>query len=431
MILPQVQICTNCRRHQQYHPGTCPVCQQSRPLGYPGHSDSALICAGCAGAPSVFACTQCGHEDHPYGSSRCARCILDERLTALLTDPDTGQVHEALRPVFDTILNSERPQTGIYWLARPPGTGPRLLARMARGEMPISHDTFANLPMDPGHNYLHELLTAVGVLPAYEPKIERILPWLKDLASTLTPAHGQMLTQFARWKVLRRLRQHAEHGVLTKGMVHRARNTLHASAQLMAWAEGQGLMLSELTQPTIEFYLDARPPSTASTLARFIRWANASGETSITVVSAAPPKAEVTMSDSERWDAVALLLGDTQLRPSLRIAGLFMLLFAQSITRICQIRTDQITITDDLVSVTFKDTPVQMPDPSPPSSATTSPIADRPPTPPATTAGYFPEGSPDVTSRPRTSEVSSSISASTRTPRNTPPCSLSPDRSRT
>jgi hypothetical protein len=65
-----------------------------------------IVCASCAGAESVFACRECGREDHPYGINRCARCFLRERLTELLTYPGTGQIHTRLRPVFDELVNS-------------------------------------------------------------------------------------------------------------------------------------------------------------------------------------------------------------------------------------------------------------------------------------------------------------------------------------
>lgn len=106
-----------------------------------------------------FACTECGHEDHPYGARRCARCILRERLT----DPSTGAVHTRLRPVFDELLGSELPQTGIWWLLKKPGTGPALLARMARGEIDIAHETFRDLPQDRAHDWLRDRLAATGV----------------------------------------------------------------------------------------------------------------------------------------------------------------------------------------------------------------------------------------------------------------------------
>jgi hypothetical protein len=154
-----------------------------RPLAW--LHDELVVCASCAGVESIFACRECGREDHPYGGSRCARCILRERLTDLLTDPATGQVHTRLRPVFDELVGSERPQTGIWWLRKKPGIGPPLLQQMARGEIEISHETFRGLPSDRPHDYLRSLLVAVGVLAPIEIQIERMLPWIEEVVAEL------------------------------------------------------------------------------------------------------------------------------------------------------------------------------------------------------------------------------------------------------
>lgn len=149
---------------------------------------------------------ECGCEDHPYGGSRCARCILRERLTELLTDPSTGQIHQRLRPVFDELVGSERPQTGIWWLRKKPGVGPRLLGQMARGQLEISHDTFRSLPSDRAHDYLRSLLAAVGVLEPFDIRIERMLPWIEGVIADLPSEHAALIRQFAHWQVLRQMR---------------------------------------------------------------------------------------------------------------------------------------------------------------------------------------------------------------------------------
>lgn len=138
VMLPTGPICYRCRRDIAYHPEVCPECFELRPIAYPSTSNyNVLVCAGCAGEASVFACTQCGREDHPYGADRCARCILTERLTTLLTDPATGMVHNTLRPLHDELATAIRPQSVITWLQKPPATGKRLLGLMATGQMPI------------------------------------------------------------------------------------------------------------------------------------------------------------------------------------------------------------------------------------------------------------------------------------------------------
>lgn len=365
IVLPHTRICGPCYRHRHYHPAACPGCDQSRPLAWLD-AGGRTICADCAGQPSIFTCAQCGREDHPYGHVRCARCTLHERLTALLTDPATGDIHERLRPVFDTILRGERPQTGIYWLMRGKRIGPGLLAGMARGEIAISHDTFNDLPMDRSHNYLRDLLVAAGVLPPYEPLLERMIPWLRTLGEPLTDHHARVVNQYARWTVLRRLRRQAQDGTLTKGVFQSARSRLRRIVALLNWLEAHDRSLETATQADLECYLASQPKSVPGELSQFLAWSRQAGlNTALTTTQLARPAPQVTMSDSDRWDHVSTLLHDDTIRLYTRIGGLFMLLFAQPLAGICRMRTDQVDVTDPTgrVLVTFGKTPIEMPEP--------------------------------------------------------------------
>lgn len=335
----------------------------TRPLAYRlvDRDDGGLVCATCAGAESVFACSECGREDHPYGSRRCARCILRERLTDLLTDPSTGQVHVRLRPVFDEIVGSERPQTGIWWLRKRPGTGPRLLGRMARGEVAISHDTFRALPSDRAHNYVRDLLAAVGVLPAYEPRIERMLPWLEAKLAPVPADQADLVRRFAHWQVLRHLRTVADQGRLTKAIIDNAREQISAAIRLLAFLHQNQTTAAAATQVQLEHYQADRGRMLWSEQP-FIAWLRTSRTNTrlrVPYIASGPPA--VTVSDQQRWHHVQRLLHDDTLRGYTRIGGLFTLLFAQPLTRIVAMRTDQVTLVDGRVDVTFHKVAIQMP----------------------------------------------------------------------
>lgn len=366
IVLPHVRICFNCRRYQQYHPQTCPGCAELKPLGYLDDHGAVVCsaCAGHAGPGSVFACTECGREDRPYGMRRCAYCFLRERLTVLLTDPRTGQIHERLRPVFDAILAGEHPQSGIYWLRRRQRIGPGLLAAMARGEIAISHRSFNDRPMDRVHNYVRDLLVALGVLEPYEPLIERMIPWLATLGETLDPHHARLVDQFAHWRVLRHLRRLAENDSLTTGSCQGARARLRRVVAWLGWLEARGRSIQTATQADLEEHLFTQPKSVGGELAQFLTWVRDTGlnpALGSTYRNSAGPA--VTMSDAARWAHVNTLLHDESIRLYTRIGGLFMLLFAQPITTICRMRTDQVdTDGHGRVLVTFERTPIQMPD---------------------------------------------------------------------
>ncbi|MGI9017616.1 MAG: hypothetical protein ACR2HR_11040 [Euzebya sp.] len=363
VMLPTGPICSRCRRNIAYHPGVCPECSQLRPIAYPSTSShGVLVCASCAGTASVFACTRCGREDHPYGADRCARCILTQRLTVLLTDPATGSIHDTLQPIYDELAAAGRPQSVISWLQRPPATGTGLLGLMARGEMPITHDAFRALPADRSHNYLRELLTSVGVLPPYQPAIERMLPWLDAKLTELTAENASVINRFARWHILRRLRRTADAGTLTNGSINVARTQINAAIRLCNWATERGRSVTAMTQADLERYVINRPGG-QHTLHGFVAWLRRTGlNTAVRIAAHETTLPEVILTDADRWAHVDILLHDDRIRLYARIGGLFMLLFAQPLTAISRMRTDQVTLGEDgRVTVSFTDTPVQMP----------------------------------------------------------------------
>lgn len=362
-MLPSGPICSRCRRDIAYHPSVCPECFELRPIAYPSTSIyGTLVCAECAGEESVFACTRCGREDHPYGAQHCARCIVTDRLTELLTDPATGLVHEQLRPVFDELTAAPRPQSVITWLKKPPATGARLLSQMARGQTPISHDTFRDLPADRPHNYLRDLLASTGVLPRYHASIEQMERWLDDKLALLDTDDAGVIGRYARWHLLRNLRKAADRGVLTKSAIYGARSHVNGAIRLSRWATTRGITISGLTQPQLETYL-ADHPGGRNSQQGFVAWLGRSrANTGIRMRWRESTLPAVIVADADRWEQIDRLLHDEQIALYARIGGLFTLLFAQPLETIVAMRTDQVAINDaGRVMVSFDAVPVEMP----------------------------------------------------------------------
>lgn len=246
----------------------------------------------------TYSCRQCGREDNCYGRN-CGPCTLTERATELLTDPDTGQIHQQLQPIFNALMNVDRPQTTLYWFRR--SEGPRILHRMATGELQISHETFEQLPSNKTTNYLRDFLTALGVLPHYEARIERMLPWLEDLLDTIPKSDADIVRRFAQWRVLRHLRQKSAHDQLTKSMVLQGRAQIKGAARFLAWLTRHDTTLAGMGQADLERYLITHPGSETAQHA-FIGWVRTSGiNTSLRIPKQPRRFSSVTMSEEERW----------------------------------------------------------------------------------------------------------------------------------
>ncbi|WP_235616848.1 hypothetical protein [Mycobacterium montefiorense] len=358
--LPHGYICTSCRRRRHYHPEVCPQCNVVRPLAWP--RDDRLVCASCAGVQSIFACCECGREDHPYGYRRCARCFLREALTELLTDPSTGLIHHQLQPVFDELVNSERPQTGVWWLRKKPGVGPRLLAQMACGAVEISHDTFRSLPSDRSHDYVRSLLVAVGVLGPIEIRIERMLPWIDRAVAELSARDTELIRRFAHEYVLKQMRDSARESLLTKSIADACRQRICVAIEFVTFLTAYNSTPATATQDLLERYLRSVKRAPCHQYA-FVAWLRENGiNTTLRIADTTRRRPTTTVSDAQRWAAVDRLLHDETLRHYTRIGGLFTLLFAQPLSRIVAMRTSQVDIAGDKSAhVTFDAARVQMP----------------------------------------------------------------------
>ena len=70
------------------------------------------------------------------------------------------------------------------------------------------------------------------------------------------------------------------------------------------------------------------------------------------------------MADDDRWAHVQLLLHDDRVRPNSRIAGLFVLLYAQVLARVARMRAFQIRdTTGGVVTATLDTFAIELPIP--------------------------------------------------------------------
>lgn len=124
------------------------------------------------------------------------------------------------------------------------------------------------------------------------------------------------------------------------------------------------ITLTDTTQADLDRY-PACYPGRGVVLVRFLDWTN---RTHITQGLRIPvperPDLQVLLSDDMRWSHVETLLHDNTIRRYTRIATLFMLLFAQPLSRICRMRPNQvILVPGGTVTVTFDTVGIEMPEP--------------------------------------------------------------------
>lgn len=174
--LPHGWIRLGCRRRRHYHPEACPGCGIVRPLAW--LDGDRLVCASCAAVESIFGlASSAAARITPYGAYRCARCFLRERLTELLTDPTTNQIHTQLLPAPRHARELRTPANrGVVATGRSPAPGRGCCIKWPEVRSRSATTPSAPFLSDRPHDYLRCLLTALGVLDPMDIQIERMLP---------------------------------------------------------------------------------------------------------------------------------------------------------------------------------------------------------------------------------------------------------------
>jgi hypothetical protein len=287
--------------------------------------------------------------------------VLTERATALLSGTN-GLLNPKLEPVLSAMLAVDRPKSTLFWLQQ--SESAKILRAMALGELAISHQDLDVLPRTRALDYLRDLLIITGVLPDEPVHVERISQWLQDFLTNLPAAQAQLIRQFATWSVLRRLRAAAARQPTQSTQSPTARENIRAAAALLAWLAQHGLQLADLRQAVLDQWMTEQSPSRRERSHAFLAWARSRRLISELRIDRRPATVPgQALHHDQRWALVTNLLHNIHIPLDHRVAGLFLLLFGQQVSRIARMTTQQVQITKSAVCVTFGRDPVVMPAP--------------------------------------------------------------------
>ncbi len=354
---PEGFVCIQCIHRATKIRGTCPLCEKERLLvGRGGASEPT--CVDCAGISTGFRCRRCGKEDRMWYSETCLACSLDQRLRLVLGTG--GTVPAELVPLLERLVAMENPIAGLTWLNKS-AVRERLQA-LGRGEVPLTHEGIDRLSGQQGREFLRELLVEVGTLPYRDKYLAAFRAWVpRRLATISEPDINREIRIFIAWHHERELVVRAGAGRLEASRANRARDSIDGAVRLLRFLAARGRTLAELTQEDVDaWFAEASHPFVALEYLVFAishrRCQRLQLPQSRRVISAGTPLKKLT-------EIVARLIGDESLELGDRVAGLLVLLFAQTVTRVAGLRVAALSVTDGEMAVNLGQHPVTLPEP--------------------------------------------------------------------
>jgi integrase len=354
---PDARVCGYCYLAAKRTTGTC-RCGHHGVL--PGRLDGAPACRVCTGITLNVDCRSCGREDELHSGGRCWRCVLAATVEDLLTDPTTGQISAALVPVADALKAMERPNSGLTWIKQDHVTA--FLTALARTPV-IGHDALDALPSSRTRDYVRGLLVEHGALPRRDERLARFIDWSEHALHRLPEGeHRDIARRFIRWHLLRRM--NAQDGEVSEGTFLRSKQTTTVAIAFLNWLTEHDIVLPDLTQHHLDRW-QAGGPSTREIASRFLGWAITAKlidpDLRMTPhrrgTSAKLPAAE---QDQALHAVLASSATTEALSPRDRLALILVLMFGQQIEDVVQMSWDQVDLSDDPITLTIGEHPIQL-----------------------------------------------------------------------
>ncbi|MFB7798874.1 Fis family transcriptional regulator [Isoptericola sp. NPDC056134] len=332
--------------------GTC-ACGHEGVL--PGRIDGRPACRTCSGVRVNIDCRRCGAETELYRNQMCQRCVLADLVDAAFADPQTGKVSAQLRPVTDAIKSMERANSGLTWIRQ---KHVHTMLREIAATSPVTHTSMDRLDRGRTRDYIRGLLVEHGVLEPRDELIARFTEWADDAEDRLTDAdHRAIIHRYIRWKHLRHMRTDSP---ISNGTFLRAKQVTTVAIEFCNWLTDNGKTLASATQGDLDTWL-AEGATTRLMVAWFLTWTRTAQVTDPALTVPRHRRGTAArLPHDDQAGALDHVLTSSEWSSRNQFAALLVLVFAQPIARIVQLRWDDVTIAPDNVTVNVAGMPIRL-----------------------------------------------------------------------
>ncbi len=357
---PDGPLCRTCYVRALQTRGRCAGCGTSRLL--PGRrADGTPTCRDCAGITRNFFCGRCGFEGRLHTGRLCSRCTFSGKL-CLLLDDGSGAVSEALKPLAAELIVMPDPWKGWMWLRSPQVQA--LLRDLATGRTPLTHDALHQLPNWRTVAHLRDHLMACGALPAIDKQLLHFESWLtRRLAEIGTGPDERLLRRFATWEQLPRLRARAARRPLTSASRRFAGEQFTAARAFLTWAADRGCTLRTCGQADLDAWYASHREHDRRTVRAFLAWAMTGRHMPRLDLAIQQRRKSDPLSQRRRLDLIRRAVTDDRIPLRTRVAACLMLLYAQPVSRLIRLTTDDVIQQDGEVLIRLGNPPVPVPEP--------------------------------------------------------------------
>ena len=337
----------------------CARCGQAGPVrgGTPGEP----LCSACTRPDPGFwrSCPDCGQPGRIH-ASRCARCAVKQRLRGLLGNQD-GEIRPQLQALYHALATADRPDTVAAWLAK--SAAPAILNSLDPGQQ-LTHQVLDELPPGKTVEHLRSVLVDTGTLPPRDEQMTRLNHWISHvIGERPDPGQQQLLHRYAVWHVMRRLRARLGGTHATNGQVRAAQRVVKAATALLDWLTARDLTLATARQGDLDAWLASAQASHRTDAGNFVRWARKQKLTSMDFAATRWGGPAGVIDTETRWQQARWLLHDDTLKPEDRVAGLLVVLYAQTAATVSRLTTGHIQASGNTVQIRLGREPVVLPEP--------------------------------------------------------------------
>ncbi|MFF0813326.1 hypothetical protein [Streptomyces albogriseolus] len=255
----------------------------------------------------------------------------------------------------------ERPWGGLTWTNQPHVQ--QNLQALARNRAPLTHEGLSQLTPWRSVAYLRDLLMQCGVLPPADRHLLLFQRWLTEKLPTVSdPECRKLLDLFATWHIQRRLRALAGHGPLTSSQTQQARNKLCLAISFLEHLAQRGRSLADCTQADVDTWYAGGYTARRLTHS-FLRWAVQSRHMPTVTIPHRSTANPAPITQHQRLALLRQLVNRDDIPLQDRVAAVLVLLYAQPLTRITRLSSDDVQHEDGKVLVRLGDPPSPVPAP--------------------------------------------------------------------